>query len=138
MRKVLSIAIALSVFLSQYAFAFGVNPAIVYSNLNWNFSSAVGGLSTCNNMRLDGSGNLSVSTSLLAYGAINCPAIGIGYAVTGSAFIDNLGMFNMSLTFGPGNQLICARLSQVSLSGVCSVVNASGVQIGTAVIGYVP
>ena len=89
-------------------------------------------------MRLDGSGNLAASTSLLVYGAINCPAIGIGYSATGSGFIDVNGLFNMSLTFGPGIQLICARLSQVTLSGVCSVINSSGTQIGTAVIGYVP
>ena len=138
MKKLSAVAASLLSLLAQQAHAFGVSPALVYSNLNWNFSSTVSGISSCNNMRLDGSGNLAVSTSLLAYGAINCPAIGIGYSVTGSAFIDVNGLFNMSLTFGPGNQLICARLSQVTLSGVCSVLNASGAQVGTAFIGYVP
>lgn len=76
MKKLLAIAASLVFLVGQQAHAFGVSPAVVYSNLNWNFSSSVAGLSACNNMRLDGTGNLAASTSLIAYGAINCSTFG--------------------------------------------------------------
>lgn len=138
MRKLLSIAVGLVFLLSQQAHAFGVSPAVVYTNLNWNFSSNVAGLTACNNMRLDGSGNMGTSNILMAYGGVNCPAINGSYSATGSAYIGIDGSFNMTLNFAAGAQLVCVRLNGNTLSGTCAVFSSAGSQIGTAVIGYVP
>lgn len=136
MRKFLSIAAGLLFLLSQQAHAFGVSPAVVYSNLNWNVSSNVPGLTSCNNMRLDGNGNLATSNAFVAYGAVNCA--GFGYSATGSGYIGSDGSFNMTLTFAAGAQLVCSRLNSNTLTGTCAVYNSAGSQIGTAFIGYAP
>lgn len=138
MRKILSIAAALSVFLSQQVSAFGVSPAVIYTNLNWNFSTNVAGLSACNNLVLDGTGNLATTTRFVAYGGLNCPGLGGGLAATGTGYIGTNGLFNMTLTFAGGSQLVCGNLNSNTLSGTCSVFNASGFQTGTAFIGYIP
>lgn len=138
MEKLFSVAASLLFLVGQQAHAFGVSPAAVYNDLTWNFSSNVAGISSCNSMRLDGNGNLAVSSKFVAYGAINCPALGGGYAATGSGYLGTDGSFNMTLTFGAGNQLACVRMNASTLSGTCNVFNSSGTQIGTAVIGFVP
>lgn len=136
MKKRLLIAATLALVIGQQAHASGVAQALVYTNLNWNFSSNAGGLQTCNNMRLDGSGNLAVSSAFVAYGVINCGSF--GYGTTGSGYIGNDGTFNMTLNSASGGQMVCARLNAATMSGTCSVFNSVGAQIGTAFIGYVP
>lgn len=138
MKKLFAVAASLVFLVGQQAHAFGVGPAVVYNDLTWNFSSNVSGLSSCNSMRLDGNGNLAASSKFVAYGGINCPALGGSYAATGSGYLGTDGTFNMTLTFGAGNQLLCLRINASTLSGTCNVFNSSGTQIGTAAIGYVP
>lgn len=137
MKKPLAVAASLVFLVCQQANAFGVGPAVVYNDLIWGFSSNVTGLSSCTNLRIDGNGNLAASNKFLAYGGINCPGLGGAYQSTGSGYIDTDGLFNMTLTFGAGAQLSCARLNSSTLSGICAVFNSSGTQIGTATINYI-
>ena len=137
MKNLSAAAASILILLAQQAHAVSVSPAIIYSNLFWNISSNVAPLSTCNNMVLDGIGNLSTTSRFVAYGTLNCPGLG-GLAATGTAYIGGNGLFNMNLTFSGGSQLVCGNLSSNTLSGTCSVFNSSGSQTGTAFIGYVP
>ena len=134
------IAIALLIgsgLLTQQVHAYGVAPAVVYTNMTWNVSTNAAPLLPCNNMVLDGTGSPSTSTRFVAYGTLNCPGIG-GLAATGTAYIGTNGSFNMTLTFAGGSQMVCGNLSFNTLTGTCAVYNSAGTQIGTAFIGYVP
>lgn len=137
MKKLLAIAASTLMLVAQQAHAVGTSPAVVYSNLLWNISSNAAPFSACNQMLLDGTGNLNTTNKFVAYGALNC-AGGVGLATTGTGYIGVNGSFNMTLTASGGSQLVCGNLSSNTLSGICAVVNSSGYQIGTALISYQP
>lgn len=104
-----------------------------YSDLLWGVSSSVSGLSGCTELQLDATGDLTNSTKLSLYGALNCPfQQGGSYGVVGSGYFGSDGSFNMTLIVGSGLALECVRLSGSSLSGTCTYLELAGPTLGSA------
>lgn len=107
-----------------------------YSNILWTMSTSVSGFNLCNELRLDGSGDMANSNSFVISGALNCPAIGGAYGAVGSLYMSTDGTFNMNLLLGAGYALQCVRM--IGLSGMCVFSNAAGVQLGTGLLSFRP
>lgn len=116
--------------------AFGNGTAIVFSGLTWSVSTGVSGLTSCNQLRLDASGDFVDSSSFALYGTYNCPALGGGYAATGVGYFDTSGLFNMTITFSNGWQITCVRLNASTMSGACGISNSVGASVGTALVNF--
>lgn len=110
--------------------------ASTYSNIAWTMSTNVPGLTTCTSMRLDGTGDMANANSFVMSGALTCPAIGGGYGVVGSLYLDTNRQFNLNVLIGAGTALQCVRMN--GLSGLCVFTNSAGTQLGTGSITFLP
>ncbi len=116
--------------------AYRVGPPDTYSDLLWRVSSNVSGLSGCTELQVDATGDLTNSTKLSIYGALNCPLQQSGsYGVVGSAYFAGDGSFNMTLTVGASTTLECSRLSG-NLNGTCTYRDTFGSTMGTAFLTF--
>jgi hypothetical protein len=61
-------------------------------------------------------------------------ALAGSYVATGGGYISVTGQLNMALTFGNGYMMMCTDMN--ALSGSCSVVSNSGIQVGTAYLQF--
>jgi hypothetical protein len=129
-------ASALAVAIPTGANAYQVGVPDTYADLLWRVSSSVPGLSGCNELQVDATGDLRTSTKLSIYGALNCPfQQGGSYGVTGSGYFSADGTFTMTLTVGASTSLQCVRLSS-GLNGPCSYYDTSGSNLGSAFITF--
>ena len=135
-KKLLVAMTSISLLATGPAMAIEVGTASVYSGVTWSFSSSVSGLQGCNQLYMDANGDFQKSSGFVLYGALNCPSLGGGYAAVGNGYFGNEGLFDMTITFGSGSQIACSRLNRSTLSGVCSIYNATGSQIGTAKLTF--
>jgi len=107
-------------------------PTQTYSNIAFSLSTALAGYTSCNELRVDASGDFVGSTKFALYGVLNCPSTATGYTLAGSGYIGSDGSINMAFFMSNGVALQCPRL--VGLAGNCSFHNAAGLQVGTAAI----
>ena len=133
-RKLLVAITSISLLATGPAMAIGVGTASVYSGVTWSVSSSVSGLQGCNQLYTDATGDFQKGSGFVIYGALNCPSLGGGYAAVGPSYFGTDGSFNMTINFGSGSQIACVRLNRSTLSGVCSIINATGSKIGTATL----
>lgn len=131
-KKLLVAITSISLLATGPAMAIGFGTASVYNGVAWTFSSSVSGLQGCNQLFTDANGDFQNSNNFVLYGTLNCPGLGGGYAAVGNGYFGNEGLFDMTITFGSGSQIACFRLNRSTLSGVCSIYNATGSQVGTA------
>ena len=89
----------------------------------------------CNRILADATGDASRSTRIVIYGTLNCPSLGVGYPMTGVAYIGTNGSFNMMFNIAQ-NLVTCANMN--GPSGSCVVLNVAGVNIGTVNVTLVP
>lgn len=129
-------ATALAVAIPTGAHAYQVGVPDTYADLLWRVSSNVPGLSGCNELQVDATGDLVTSTKLSIYGALNCPfQQGGSYGVTGSGYFSSDGSFTMTLAVGASTSLQCARMSS-GLNGTCTYFDTSGRSLGSAVLTF--
>ncbi len=108
------------------ASAAGVGTPTTYSNLVWFTSFNAAGITTCDELAVDATGDLARSDALVIYGALNCnPG---AYGVTGSVFTANDGSLNITLLVA-GYTISCPRI--VGYVGSCTVYDASYIARGT-------
>lgn len=137
MNKIKAFLVTALATLPAIAMAYRVGTPDTYADLLWRVSSNVAGLSGCNELQVDATGDLVNSSKLSVYGALNCPFQSSGsYGVVGSAYFAGDGSFNMTLFIGSTTTLECTRLPG-SLSGSCSYYNTAGSRLGTAVLTFV-
>lgn len=133
--KLFSTAVLL-VAIPTAANAYRVGPPDTYSDLLWQVSSNVSGLSGCTELQVDATGDLTNSSKLSIYGALNCPLQqGGSYGVVGSAYFAGDGSFNMTLRIGSSTTLECTRMS-ANLNGSCTYRDSFGSSLGTAFLTF--
>lgn len=114
---------------SSTANAVGVGPASTYTDVVWSVSTTVPELAGCNTLRVDATGDLNNGKRLGVHGNLNCQ--NGAYAITGTAYFDDQGLFNMELFAGAGLLLQCPRFQ--GLSGRCDyLVTGTGRVLGSA------
>ena len=105
------------------------------SNVVWSaaWAPATSTFATCTQLRVDTTGDMTNSNTLVVYGSFSCNANANTAArtmgATGSAYFSPDGQFNMTLVFGNGTALQCLRWG--SLSGTCQVTDSAGSVTGT-------
>ncbi|NRF71804.1 hypothetical protein HLB44_32945 [Aquincola sp. S2] len=111
------------------AAAIGVSTPTTYTNLVWSASFTASGLTNCNQLVFDATGDYQNSGSLVVYGALNC-ATG-AYGMTGSLYtaVDDSLSITMLIA---GYTVACPRV--VNFSGSCTVFDANGVSRGSGQI----
>ncbi len=105
-----------------------------YSGLTWSVSTNMGGFTSCDQLFVDATGDVSNSSDYVIYGTLNC-ANG-SYFSSGNAYFGADGSFNMSVSIGVAYKLVCVNLSGATLSGSCAIYDNLGTQTGTAFISY--
>lgn len=96
-----------------------------YAGLVWYTSFNAAGLTTCDQLVVDATGDLIRSDALVVYGALNCqPGV---YGVTGSVFTASDGTLNLTLQVG-GYTVSCPRIS--GYAGNCTVYDSNWVARG--------
>ncbi len=106
-----------------------------YNGLTWSAAiSATGVPSSCNELKVDATADLVRGVGLVLAGAVNCPALAGSYVATGGGYLSVTGKLNMAITFGNGYMLVCTDMN--ALSGSCTVVSNSGLQVGTAYLQF--
>jgi hypothetical protein len=119
----------------HFAFAQVIGTPSTYNGLTWSATiSATGVPSACNEVKLDAIADLVRGIGIVLAGAVNCPALAGSYVTTGGGYISVSGQLNMALTFGNGYMIVCTGMN--ALSGSCSVVSNSGIQVGTAYLQF--
>lgn len=117
------------------ATAYRVGATDTYSDLLWGVSTSVAGLSGCTELQIDATGDLTNSSKLSIYGALNCPfQQGGSYGIVGSAYFGADGSFNMTLIVGSNTALECIRWP--GLSGSCDVLDTAGNLLGRAALTF--
>ena len=111
-------------------------PASTYSGLTWTFSTTTTGLTSCSDLVLDATGDVSNSDNFGIHGQLNCPSLGGSYASTGTAYFDSTGKFHMTTSLSVTYQMVCDNLSGSNLSGSCPIYNNLGTPVGTAFISF--
>ena len=104
-----------------------------YSGLNWFVSTNVSGFTSCNQLFVDATGDLSNSNNYVVYGTLNCS--NGSYFSSGNAFFGADGSFNMSVSIGIGLYLVCVSLNGNTLSGECGIYDNLG-NLGPAFVSY--
>jgi len=104
-----------------------------FVGLVWNLSgpAAIG----CSQILADATGDASRSKTIVIYGAMNCPSLGGGVPMIGSAYVGTDGRFNFSFNFGLV-LVVCPNL--VGASGACTAFNSSGANLGPLAISLAP
>jgi hypothetical protein len=128
-QRQIATAIAAMVLIISPVHAYTYGTPTTYGGLTWTISlnSYVAGLSGCSQIYLDATGDLQHSSSMVMYGAWNCPATGGGYPMVGTAYFGINGTFNTTLNFSNGWQLSCLNINPATLSGQCQVYDGTGV-----------
>lgn len=121
-----SLSVTALVALAPAAQAYNIGPATTYSNLNWSVAFNAPGVTACNRLTLDATGDLVNSDSLIIYGTLNCGSG--GYGMTGNLYLNNDGSLNVYMA-AAGYSIYCPRVS--SWYGTCTVYDVDGVQRGT-------
>ena len=136
--KLLSITKCVAVLLTcipHFAFAQVIGTPSSYNGLTWSAAiSATGVPSACNELKVDGVADLVRGGAIFLSGAVNCPALNGSYVATGGGYISTIGKLNLSITFGNGYMFVCNDMN--ALSGSCTVVSNSGLQVGTAYLQF--
>ena len=96
-----------------------------FVDLAWNISGPAS--FGCTQILADATGDASRSTRIVIYGTVNCPGLGGGFPMTGVAYVDVDGTFNLAFNIGQA-YVTCPRLR--SASGSCTVLNVSGQNVG--------
>jgi hypothetical protein len=110
----------------HFAFAQVIGTPSTYNGLTWSATiSATGVPSACNEVKLDAIADLVRGIGIVLAGAVNCPALAGSYVTTGGGYISVSGQLNM---------IVCTGMN--ALSGSCSVVSNSGIQVGTAYLQF--
>lgn len=131
----LSCMAALLVAIPTTASAFEVGTPATYSDLLWNVSTSVAGLSGCTELQVDATAELVNSSKLSIFGALNCPfQQGGSYGIVGSGYFGADGSFNMTLIVGSSTALECIRWN--GLSGSCTFLDLSGASLGSAFLAF--
>ncbi len=136
MKKMISaLVVAAMTACAMSAGAISVGPTTTYSGLTWTFSSNAVALAGCNQLLVDGSGDLTRGIALALSGALNC-GVG-GYGVSGAGYFSSNGQFNMTVQIGVGVVMTCF-VPSATFSGTCTIWSSgtSG-SIGTANIIFV-
>lgn len=108
------------------AAAQGAGTPTTYSNLVWFVSLNASGLTTCDQLVIDATGDLLRSDALVLYGALNCnPG---AYGVTGSVFTATDGTLHLTMLVA-GYTVSCPRVA--GYSGTCTVYDADWVVRGS-------
>ena len=110
--------------------------AYTYSGLTWAVSTGTTGLTACNELVLDATGDVYNSDNFVMAGQLYCPSLGGSYAASGNAYFDSFNNFHMTVSLGVVYQIVCDNLSGSTLSGSCPVYNNLGTQSGTAFITF--
>ena len=119
----------------QLSFAQVIGTPSTYNGLTWSASiSATGVPSACNEVKVDAIADLVRGIGLVLAGAVNCPALAGSYVATGGGYLSVNGKLNMAITFGNGYMIVCNDMN--ALSGSCTVVSNSGLQVGTAYLQF--
>lgn len=126
---------ALLVALPAVSQAYRVGATDTYSDLLWSVSTSVSGLSGCNELQVDATGDLVNSSKLSIYGALNCPfQTGGSYGVVGSAYFGADGSYNMTLIIGSNTAIEC--FGWPGLGGPCTVLDTAGNRLGSASLAF--
>lgn len=133
--KQLFVALALIVVNPMAGNASTFGSASTYSGIWWSLTTTIPGLTACNDLRLDGTGDLQNAASFVMSGALNCPALNGAYGVVGSLYIGANSTFNMNLLIGSGTAIQC--LNMIGLSGNCVFSNSAGVVLGTGKLTFI-
>ncbi len=136
MRSLRTAAVLLAVLAAAPAPAQRIGNTYTYTGLTWSVSANVAGLEYCTRLFLDATGDIYNSDHFVTYGQLYCPALGGGYASTGSAYFDQSDAFHMTISLGITYKLVCDYLSGATLSGSCPVYNHLGAQVGTAFVSF--
>lgn len=125
-RLVRAVALAAAAALANApVLAASVGSASTYSNLVWFTSLNAAGLTSCNQLVIDATGDLVNSDALLLYGAMNCnPGT---YGVSGSAFVASDGSLHITMLVA-GYTVSCPRV--FGYAGNCTVYDADWVSRG--------
>lgn len=116
--------------------AYRVGQPDTFSDLLWRVSSNVSGLSGCTELQVDATADLTNSSKLVIYGALNCPSQQSGsYGVVGGGYFASDGSFNMTLIVGASTVLECIRLPS-NLTGTCTYRDTFGNSLGTAFVTF--
>lgn len=136
--KLFSITKCVAIFLTcipHFVSAQVIGTPSSYNGLTWSASiSATGVPSACNELKVDGIADLVRGGAIFLSGAVNCPALNGSYVATGGGYISTIGKLNLSITFGNGYMFVCNDMN--ALSGSCTVVSNSGLQVGTAYLQF--
>jgi len=100
-----------------------------FVDLAWDLSgpASVG----CTQILADATGDATRSTRIVIYGSMNCQALGGGLPMTGVAFVDADGLFNIAFNFSSFH-ITCARLRQAS--GFCTMYTLTGTNLGNVAV----
>jgi len=130
MRKSLRVLLlAIGLVLSGGANAFGVGTPTTFSKLIWTASFNAAGITGCNQLIFDATGDLVNSDTLVIAGALNCGTVGFG--MTGSVYLAIDGSLNITMNAATYT-FYCPRV--VGWLGACNIVDASGLLRGTGTI----
>lgn len=131
MRKSLRVVVlAIGLMLSGWASAFGVGTPTTFSKLIWTASFNATGITGCNQLIFDATGDLTNSDTLVIAGALNCGSIG-GFGMTGSVYLGIDGSLNITMSAATYT-FYCPRV--VGWIGSCTIVDAVGSIRGTGTI----
>jgi hypothetical protein len=128
LQRQFATAIAAAVLAIPPVHAYTLGTSTTYGGLTWTITinSYIAGLSGCSQIYLDATGDFQHSSSMVMYGAWNCPATGGGYPMVGTAYFGTNGTFNTTLNFSNGWQLSCLNINPSTLSGQCQVYDGTG------------
>jgi hypothetical protein len=118
------------------AAAFTYGGTTTYGGLTWAVSTPISGMAACTQLYLNASSDFVNTNSFAVFGAYNCPALGGGYAATGVGYFGTDGAFNLTVNFGAGWQIGCARINASTMSGSCSVYDSAGTYRGAANVNF--
>lgn len=114
--------------------SYGMGPATIVSDLVWSFSTAVSGLSGCNELRIDAIGDLARSSKFTIYGSLNCPDVAGAFGVDGSGYLGTDGSLNVNLRIGIGAIMLCNRMP--GFTGTCQLFTAAAQPLGPAQLTF--
>jgi hypothetical protein len=100
--------------------AANVSTPVTFSDLVWFTTFNAPGLTSCDELVFDATGNLDVSDKLVIYGALNCSAG--AYGMTGSVYTGSDGSLNITMLTA-GYTISCPSI--FGYAGNCTVYDAS-------------
>lgn len=113
------------------AHGFNVGTPTTFSKLIWAASFNAPGVTSCNQLVFDATGDLMQSDTLVLAGSLNCPAIGGGFGMIGSLYLAVDGSLNITMTAATYT-IACPRV--VGWFGSCTLFDAAGITRGTGTL----